>query len=143
MSVLQFTPHVPAVSILAAIKRELAKVPMGASQRARTYHSKSYRDVDVSGISAHAPDGTERWSLSIVGGMKPCIELAMWHNIQTASLAFSPYELAAIDRANAHLDGLIVSGLKRYDRDHALALTNALDDRHDLVIQSELEELAS
>ena len=142
MAMPDFAPHTEAFFILAKIKAEMAAIPMGRIARDRTYRHTCYRDVDVAGFSAHAPDGTERWSLSIVGGSRPQIELAMWHGVKSPCLAFTPYELAALDRANAHLDGLIVRALNQYEKGHAEALIVALDDRHDLVLQTALEGVA-
>lgn len=138
-----FGTYTSAQSILMALNAALALIPMGSKERTRTYQSSNYRDVDVAGVSAHAPDGTERWCLAIVGGARPEIELTMWHDVEAVCLAFTPSELAAMDRANAAMAGLLVSGLKRY-RDHrAESLITALDDRHDLVLQTTLVEMAS
>lgn len=142
MTARQFADHVRAHNILARIKAEISAVPLGEVARNRIYKHSVHQDVDVAGIAAHAPDGAERWSIDIVGGTCPLIELTMWHGVDTVSLAFTPYELAAIDRANAHLGGLIAKGLNRYDTPSTRALSMALDDRHDLVLQSALEGFA-
>jgi hypothetical protein len=121
--------HIPAQTFFMAIKHELATIPMGTTVRNRLYSYGNYRDVDVASISGHAPDGTERWNLSITGGMRPRIELTMWHAIETPALAFTIHELAAIDRANNRLAGSIARALRANGDRLGGAMIATLEDR--------------
>lgn len=126
--------HHKAVAFVAAIRRELDKVPMGATVRVKTYRYQRWDDIDAAAVIARAPDGAERWRLDIVGGIKPRVELTLWHEVREVSLALTGYEIAALERADAALWGALVQGLRHVGIKNARSLMLAFSELRDEVM---------